>query len=180
MRGRQLNCHHGPRLVARGDTRGGTCCRRTGPRTKNLVPTSSFLRRNPHLMAIQSAIGEAVRAGHALSIITPKHDRVIRTEVVHMPDGVIHGVPVDRACLDVEPPTAPDPGSAQMGSDLRGRHRYPGIARPTRAVTIAIEATHGRAFAEDLPARALNPTSPRCCPWSSRPNPGTPCAAPGM
>ncbi len=43
-----------------------------GPRTKNLVPISAFLRRNPHLMAIQTAIGETVRAGVGLSSITPK------------------------------------------------------------------------------------------------------------
>ena len=34
-----------------------------GRRTKNLVPISAFLRRNPNLMAIQTAIGETVRAG---------------------------------------------------------------------------------------------------------------------
>jgi hypothetical protein len=28
-----------------------------GSQTKNLVPISAYLRRNPHLMAIQSAIG---------------------------------------------------------------------------------------------------------------------------
>ena len=81
-----------------------------GARTKNLVPISSFLRRNPHLMAIQSAIGETVRAGHALSIITPKHDRVIRTEVVHMSDGVIHGVHLWIGPPDAEPPERPIPG----------------------------------------------------------------------
>ena len=59
-----------------------------GAHTKNLVPISTFLRRNPHLMAIQTAIGETVRAGKGLSSITPKHDRVIRTEVVQMSDGV--------------------------------------------------------------------------------------------
>ena len=42
-----------------------------GSRTKNLVPISTFLRRNPHLMAVQSAIGETVRAGQALTSITP-------------------------------------------------------------------------------------------------------------
>ena len=58
-----------------------------GRRTKNLVPISAFLRRNPNLMAIQTAIGETVRAGVGLSSITPKNDRVIRTEVVRCPMG---------------------------------------------------------------------------------------------
>ena len=62
-----------------------------GRRTKNMIPVSAFLRRNPHLMAIQTAIGETVRAGQGLSSITPKNDRVIRTEVIQMTDGRIHG-----------------------------------------------------------------------------------------
>jgi hypothetical protein len=55
-----------------------------GQHTKNLVPISAFLRRNPNLMAIQTAINETVQAGKALSSLTPKSDRVIRTEVVQM------------------------------------------------------------------------------------------------
>ena len=75
-----------------------------GLRTKNLVPISAFLRRNPNLMAIQTAIGETVRAGVGLSSITPKNDRVIRTEVVKMSDGRIHGVHVWIGPPDLEPP----------------------------------------------------------------------------
>ncbi len=65
-----------------------------GAYTKNLVPVATYLRRSPHLMAIQTAIGETVRGGGGLSSITPKNDRVIRTEVVQMSDGRIHGVQV--------------------------------------------------------------------------------------
>jgi hypothetical protein len=68
-----------------------------GQQTKNRIPISAFLRRNPNLMAIRSAIGESVRAGKPLSSITPKNDRVIRTEVVQMSDGRIHGVHVSVA-----------------------------------------------------------------------------------
>ena len=78
-----------------------------GPRTKNLVPISAFLRRNPHLMAIQSAIGETVRAGVGLSSITPKNDRVIRTEIVKMSDGLIHGVHLWIGPPDLEAPARP-------------------------------------------------------------------------
>ncbi len=77
-----------------------------GAHTKNLVPISTFLRRHPHLMAIQSAIGETVRAGKGgLSSITPKNDRVICTEVVQMSDGRIHGVQIWLGgAPDEEPP----------------------------------------------------------------------------
>ena len=81
-----------------------------GQQTKNLVPISAFLRRNPNLMAIRTAISETVRAGQALSSITPKNDRVIRTEVVQMTDGRIHGVHVWVGPPDVEPPQRRIPG----------------------------------------------------------------------
>ena len=81
-----------------------------GPRTKNLIPISVFLRRNPNLMAIQSAIGETVRGGGGLSSITPKNDRVIRTEVVKMSDGLIHGVHLWIGPPELEPPDRPIPG----------------------------------------------------------------------
>lgn len=142
-----------------------------GSRTKNLVPTSSFLRRNPHLMAIQSAIGETVRAGHALNIITPKHDRVIRTEVVRMSDGVIHGVHLWIGPPDAEPPPRPIPGPVKW--DLTS-----GVATDTpeslanAGRDIAIEATHGRAFAEDLPTRELNADESKVLSMVIRAKPG--------
>ena len=81
-----------------------------GGRTKNLVPISAFLRRNPNLMAIQTAIGETVRAAVGLSSITPKNDRVIRTEVVQMSDGRVHGVHVWVGPPNLEPPERQIPG----------------------------------------------------------------------
>ncbi|MDX1889823.1 PAS domain-containing protein [Mycolicibacterium sp. 050158] len=128
-----------------------------GQRTKNLVPVSAFLRRNPNLMAIQTAINETVQAGKPLSSLTPKSDRVIRTEVVQMTDGRIHGVHVWIGPLDEEPPDRVMPGPLKW--DLTN-----GIATDTpeslmnSGLNPAAEATQGRAFAEDLPARALNPS----------------------
>ncbi len=51
-----------------------------------------------------------MRAGKGLSSITPKNDRVIRTEVVQMSDGRIHGVHVWIGPPDMEPPERPVPG----------------------------------------------------------------------
>lgn len=142
-----------------------------GVRTKNLVPTSSFLRRNPYLMAIQSAIGETVRAGHALSIITPKHDRVIRTEVVHMSDGVIHGVQLWVGPPDGEPPDRPIPGPLKWDLTTGVATDTPeSLANAGRDITV--EATHGRAFAEDLPARALNPSESKVLSMVIKAKPG--------
>lgn len=142
-----------------------------GTQTKNLVPISVFLRRNPHLMAIQSAIGETVRAGKGLSSITPKHDRVICTEVVQMTDGRIHGVHVWSGPPDLDPPERNVPGPLKW--DLTN-----GIATDTAeslsnsGLDPATEATHGRAFAEDLPTRDLNPSETRVLAVAIKPEPG--------
>ena len=124
-----------------------------GAHTKNLVPISTFLRRNPHLMAIQTAIGETVRAGKGLSSITPKNDRVIRTEVVQMSDGRIHGVQIWLGTPDEEPPPRPVVGpliwdlTRGTATDTPDSLRISGWD-PDK------ETTQGRAFAEDLPQRA--------------------------
>jgi len=142
-----------------------------GRSTKNLVPISAFLRRNPHLMAIQTAISESVRSGKALSSITPKNDRVIRTEVVAMTDGRIHGVHVWIGPPDADPPERPIPGPLKW--DLTS-----GIATDTPESLAnsgrdpAVEATHGRAFAEDLPTRNLNPREARVLANVIKPEPG--------
>jgi hypothetical protein len=141
-----------------------------GRHTKNLVPISAFLRRNPNLMAIQSAIGETVRAGQGLTSITPKNDRVIRTEVVQMSDGRIHGVHVWIGPPGMEPPERPIPGPLKW--DLTT-----GIATDTveslanSGQDPAREVTHGRAFAEDLPARDLNPSETKVLSMVIKPEP---------
>jgi hypothetical protein len=142
-----------------------------GHSTKNLIPISAFLRRNPNLMAIQTAIGETVRSGHALSSITPKHDRVIRTEVVQMIDGRIHGVHVWIGPPDEDPPDRLIPGPLKW--DLTN-----GVATDTRESLLnsgrdpSTEATHGRAFAEDLPTRDLNPNEAHVLSVAIKPEPG--------
>jgi hypothetical protein len=143
-----------------------------GPRTKNLVPISGFLRRNPNLMAIQTAIGETVRAGLGLSSLTPKHDRVIRTEVVKMSDGLIHGVHVWIGPPELEPPDRPIPGpliwdlTSGIATDTTESLRNSGWD-PEKT------PTHGRAFADDLPRRDLNPSEAKVLSMAIRPDPGT-------
>jgi hypothetical protein len=148
-----------------------------GQQTKNLVPISTFLRRNPNLMAIRTAIGETVRSGLPLSSITPKNDRVIRTEVVQMSDGRVHGVHVWVGPPDVDPPPRVIPGPLKW--DLTNR-----IATDTTeslynsGLDPSVEATHGRAFAEDLPTRDLNPSEAEVLSVVIKPEPGrTFCSA---
>lgn len=142
-----------------------------GRQTKNLVPISAFLRRNPNLMAIQTAISETVSAGQGLSSITPKNDRVIRTEVVRMSDGRIHGVHVWVGPPDVEPPDRPIPGPLKW--DLTT-----GVATDTAeslfnsGMDPEKEATHGRAFADDMPTRDLNPSEAKVLAMAIKPAPG--------
>ncbi|TPG31212.1 PAS domain-containing protein [Mycolicibacterium hodleri] len=142
-----------------------------GQHTKNLVPISAFLRRNPNLMAIQTAINETVHAGKPLSSLTPKSDRVIRTEVVQMSDGRIHGVHVWVGPPDEGPPDRVLPGPLKW--DLTN-----GIATDTpeslmnSGLDPTTEATQGRAFAEDLPSRNLNPSEARVLAVAIKPEAG--------
>ncbi|MDP9166342.1 MAG: DUF5628 domain-containing protein [Actinomycetota bacterium] len=142
-----------------------------GQHTKNLVPISAFLRRNPNLMAIQTAINETVQAGKALTSLTPKSDRVIRTEVVQMTDGRIHGVHVWIGPLDEDPPDRVLPGPLKW--DLTN-----GVATDTpeslmnSGLNPNVEATQGRAFAEDLPTRNLNPSEARVLAVAIKPEAG--------
>ena len=142
-----------------------------GNSTKNLIPIGAFLRRNPNLMAIQTAIGESVRAGKPLSSLTPKSDRVIRTEVVQMTDGRIHGVHVWVGPLDAEPPDRPIPGPVKW--DLTN-----GVATDTPQSLYnigrdpSLESMHGRAFAEDLPTRSLNPSEAEVLGMAIKPEAG--------
>jgi Family of unknown function (DUF5628)/Domain of unknown function (DUF5593) len=142
-----------------------------GRKTKNLVPISTFLRRNPHLMAVQTAIGETVRGGQGLSSITPKNDRVIRTEVVQMSDGRIHGVQVWIGPPDMEPPDRPLPGPLVW--DLSS-----GVAMGTSESLAntgfdpSKTASNGRTLAEDLPKRDLNPSEAKVLSMAIKREPG--------
>lgn len=142
-----------------------------GRQTRNLVPISVFLRRSPDLMAIQTAISEAVRAAEAMSTITPRNDRVIRTEPVVMSDGRVHGVHVWIGPLDMEPPERGIPGPLKW--DLTA-----GVATDTPESIYnsgrdpSTEATHGRTFAEDLPMRALNASETKVLSMAIKAEPG--------
>ncbi|BBX19967.1 hypothetical protein CRI77_25525 [Mycolicibacterium duvalii] len=142
-----------------------------GVHTRNLIPIGTVLRRNPHLMAIQTAISETVRGGTGLSSITPKSDSVIRTEVVQMSDGVIHGVQIWVGSVDQEPPPRPLVGpliwnlTEGTATDTTESLRVGGWD-PSR------QNLHGRAFADDLPRRDLNPYEAKVLGMVIKPEPG--------
>jgi hypothetical protein len=142
-----------------------------GRQMKNFVPTPQFLRRNPNLAAIQTAIAETVSAGTALARITPKTRREIRTEPVTMTDGVIHGVHVWCGPPDGEPPSRPVPGPLVYD-----------VTEQMCAVTTeylinagrdpATETLTGRAIAEEVPSRSLNRDESRALSMSIDAAPG--------
>ncbi|ORW72301.1 PAS domain-containing protein [Mycobacterium saskatchewanense] len=127
-----------------------------GRQLKNLVPITTFMRRSPHLSAVRTAIAETAQTSQSMTSITPKRDRVIRTEPVVMSDGYLHGVHVWTGPADDEPPERPLPGPLKWDLTL-------GVATDTRESLVnsgknpEVEVTFGRAFAEDLPSRELNP-----------------------
>jgi hypothetical protein len=141
-----------------------------GRQLKNLVPVTTFLRRSPHLAAVQTAIAESVQTGQSLTSITTKRDRVIRTEPVVMSDGQIHGVHVWTGPADAEPAERPIPGPLKWDLTL-------GVATDTwESLTNSgknpdVEVTFGRAFAEDLPSRELNPNETKVLAMAVRAKP---------
>jgi hypothetical protein len=126
-----------------------------GRQMKNFVPLTIFLRRNPSLAAIQTAITETVTTGNALASITPKNKRVIRTEPVQMSDGHIHAVHVWCGPTDEEPPERPIPGPLVWDfttGEAAGTVEY----LTNAGMDPSAEAITGRAFVEDIPSRSLN------------------------
>lgn len=142
-----------------------------GRQLRNLVPITTFLRRSPHLAAIRTAITESVQNAQSLASITPKSNRVIRTEPVVMSDGRIHGVHVWSGPADAEPPERAIPGAMKWDLTL-------GVATDTpeslanSGKNPEVESTHGRAFAEDLPTRHLNPSESKLLALAVKAEPG--------
>lgn len=126
-----------------------------GRQMKNFVPVGVFLRRNPHLAAIQTAIAETVAGGHALVRTIPTTDKVVRTEPVQMSDGCIHAVHVWCGPADAEPPERPIPGPAKW--DLTDQSVIDTAEALTNAgMDPAVEALEGRSYADDFPVREYN------------------------
>jgi hypothetical protein len=136
-----------------------------GRHMKNFVALAVFLRRNPSLSAIQTAIAETVSTGSSLASITSKNKRVIRTEPVQMSDGRMHGVHVWCGPTDEQPPQRPIPGPFTWDLTV-------GVGTATVEYLInagmdpAQESLTGRSFAEDIPSRNLNPDESKALSWT--------------
>jgi hypothetical protein len=142
-----------------------------GRQMKNFVPLAVFLRRNPNLAAIQSAITDTVTSATGLASITPKTNRVIRTEPVVMSDGRIHAVHVWCGPPDEEPPERPIPGPLKFDVTLAegtGTVEY----FVNAGMDAATEPTTGRGLADDMPNRSLNPDEAKTLSWSIDAAPG--------
>lgn len=138
---------------------------------KDFVPLAVFLRRNPNLAAIQTAITEAVKTGTGLASITPKTKRVIRTEPVQMTDGRIHGVHVWCGPTDQEPPERPIPGPLKW--DLTaGEGSATSEYLANAGMDPAQEPLIGRAFVDDIPSSSLNRDESKALSWVIEVEPG--------
>ncbi len=136
-----------------------------GRQMKNFVPLAVFLRRNPNLAAIQTAIAETVTSGTGLASITPKTKRVIRTEPVQMSDGRIHAVHVWCGPTEDEPPERPIPGPLKW--DLTSGESWVTAEFVTNAgMDPSHETLTGRAFVEDIPSRSLNRDESKALSWT--------------
>ncbi len=142
-----------------------------GRQMKNFVPLAVFLRRNPNLAAIQTAITETVSTRTGLASITPKTKRVIRTEPVQMSDGCIHGVHVWSGSTDAEPPERPIAGPLKWDMTLGE-----GTATVEYLVNAGMDPSEetltGRAFIEDIPSRSFNRDESKALSWAIDAEPG--------
>lgn len=136
-----------------------------GRQMKNFVALGVFLRRNPNLAAIQTAIAEAVASGTGLASITPKTKRVIRTEPIQMSDGRIHAVHVWCGPTEEEPAERPIPGPLKW--DLTSGESWVTAEFLANAgLDPTQEALAGRAFIEDIPSRSLNRDESKALSWT--------------
>ncbi|WP_343600857.1 PAS domain-containing protein [Mycobacterium sp.] len=147
-----------------------------GRQQRNFLPIHAFLRRNPRLSALRTAIAETVQTGKSLVSITPKSARVIRAEPVVMSDGRIHGVHVWSGPAKAEPPERPIPGPLKWDFTL-------GVATDTpeslfnNGKNPEVENTDGRSFADNWPSRELKPHEAEVLALAVNPQPGqTLCA----
>ncbi len=142
-----------------------------GRQLKNLVPIATFLRRNPHLAAIQSAIAESLQNSQSLVSITPKSRRVIRTEPVLMSDGRMHGVHIWSGPAEAEPPERPIPGPLKWDMTL-------GVATDTpeslvnTGRNLEVEDPQRRAFADSWPSGDLKPNEGKALAAAVKSQPG--------
>jgi hypothetical protein len=142
-----------------------------GRQLRNLVPITAFLRRNPHLAAIQTAIAESLQTNQSMVSITPKRDRVIRTEPVLMSDGRMHGVHIWSGPAGVEPPERPIPGPLKWDMTLGVATDTPeSLANTGR--NLAIEDPEGRAFADSWPSGELKPNEGKALAAAVKSEPG--------
>lgn len=147
-----------------------------GRQMKNFVPVGIFLRRNPNLAAVQTAIAETVATGDGLASITPKTNRVIRTEPVQMTDGRIHGVHVWCGPADDEPVERPTPG-VYMADFTLGECSVTTEFLMNIGKDPAVEKLTGRSLAEDIPIRTVNDGEAKALSWTIDPVPGRTFAA---
>jgi hypothetical protein len=142
-----------------------------GRQLQDLVPVTVFLRRKAGRAAIQSAIAESLRTSQSLVSLTPKRDRVIRTEPVVMPDGRVHGVHVWSGPADDEPPERPIAGPLKWDMTM-------GVATDTPASlanigrNVEAEDSEDRAFAECWPSGDLKPNEGKALVAAVRSEPG--------
>jgi hypothetical protein len=142
-----------------------------GRQLRHFVPITVFLRRNPHVAAIRTAIATSLRTSQSLASSTPKNDRVIRTEPVVMCDGRVHGVHVWSGPAGAQPPERPIPGPLKWDMTL-------GVATDTpeslanSGKNPKVEHTHGRAFAENWPSHDLRPNEGKVLAMAVKSEPG--------
>lgn len=100
----------------------------SGTQPRNMVPLSTFLRRNRHLGVIRRAIAATAKTNRAISTDEATAGVALDVRPVAMPDGRVHGVWLwaGPSAPPVDPPEAA--GAVVLNADTGMLHISPGSA----------------------------------------------------
>jgi hypothetical protein len=126
-----------------------------GHTLRKFVPTSVFLRRNPHLGSIMTAVDETVRDKQSLTKQVGHGSAVLRTRAVVSNDGRVHGVHLWVGRSGARPAQRSLPGAVSWDLTTGTASDTP-QALFNAGLDLSVEKTDGRAFAADLPIGHIN------------------------
>lgn len=123
---------------------------------RNFIPAAVFLQRNAYRDEITALIATATRRRERVTHRSADGHKEIHAMPVVMTDGVVHGVQVWLGPRGASPPPRVVPGSIKWDLTTGLATDCP-QALQNAGKDLAVEPTHGRTFASDMPIGVINP-----------------------